>query len=119
MNVLEHCPVFRIVFQLCFVLEGLGIGLKIDDISTVFLLGQNLLHGGLALWVQVGLNLFAAFQQPLNLPVYHRNKHLALLQNAGYRFRSFTLQCHFENVLHNGCRLQVYDPLFLLSELFI
>ena len=45
-NVFEHRPVFWVVFQPCFVFEGLGVGLEIDDVAAVFLLCQNLLHGG-------------------------------------------------------------------------
>lgn len=41
-----------------FVLEIFGIGLEIDDVSAVFLLGEDFLHGGFAPLIRIGLCFF-------------------------------------------------------------
>ena len=45
MLVLENNPVFLRVLDTLFVFEVLGIGLKVDYISAVFLLMEDSFHG--------------------------------------------------------------------------
>ena len=42
MDILEHHHILRVIFQSLFVLVGNGVGLKIDDVPTIFLHIENL-----------------------------------------------------------------------------
>lgn len=59
-NILEDDPVFFQVIDAGLILEGFGVGLEIDHIAAVFLLGQNFTNGAVFQSVRVWLRLFAA-----------------------------------------------------------
>ena len=60
MNILEDDPVFFRVIDAGLILEGFGVGLEIDHIAAVFLLGQDFTNGAVFPSVRVWLRLFAA-----------------------------------------------------------
>ena len=86
MDIFEDYPVFLRIVPASLVLEGLGIGLKVDDISAVFLLRKDLGNGGLAPLVRILLGFLAATADALRLQISGGVKYLSLLQDTGDGF---------------------------------
>ena len=66
-NILEYCPILRIVRKSCFVLKRLRTGLEVDYVTAVFLLRQNLLNCCLAPFVWIRLCFLSASRQTFRL----------------------------------------------------
>ena len=119
-NILEDHPILWVVIIPPFILEGLGIGLEIDNIAAVFLLREDFLHCGLAPPVRIRLRLFAASRKPLALPIGHWDEDFLFLQNAGNGLIAFPIETHLENAFYDLRRFRVDDPLlFVFRALLI
>ena len=60
MDVLEDHPILRVVLHPPLVLEGLGVGLEVDDVAAVFLLREDLLDRRFAPLVRIRLGVLSA-----------------------------------------------------------
>ena len=65
MDIEEDCPVFFRVFNPALHLVGLGIGLEVDHIATVFLQGEDFLDGGMVPLGRLQRAFGAALADPL------------------------------------------------------
>ena len=65
MDIEEDCPVFFRVFNSALHLVGLGVGLEVDHIATVFLQGEDFLDGGMVPLGRLQRTFGAALAEPL------------------------------------------------------
>ena len=79
MDVLEDDQVFFRILQSRLILERFGIGLKIDDIPTVFLTAKNLFHCRSPPLVGIRLCFLTVSVNALGLPVGSAVQNFSLL----------------------------------------
>ena len=114
MDILEDHPVLRVVLHSPLVLEGLGVGLEVDDIPAVFLLREDFLNRRFAPLVGVRLGVLPAPRETLALPVGHGDQYLLILEYAGNGLIAFSLKTHLEDASDHLRRLRVDDPLLFV-----
>ena len=68
-NILEDHPVFLRIITASLVFEGLGIGLKIDDITAILLLRKNFADGAVFPPIRIRLRFLSAPADPFFVPV--------------------------------------------------
>ena len=116
-NILEDFPILHRVINTGFVLEVFGIGLEIDDITTVFLLSQYLLNSSFTPLIRVRLCFLTATVQSFTLPISHGDKNLSVLQFSCNSFVTHTLKAHSVNVPDYFCSFCINYPfLFVLRR---
>ena len=110
MDIEEDCPVFFRVFNTALHLVGLGIGLEVDHIATVFLQGEDFLDGGVVPLGRLQRAFGAALANPLagsigrGVQRPHRPQRRSNLQGA------VALQGQTVDAAHHLGSLRVNDP---------
>lgn len=111
MDILEHHPILTVIVDPLLILVGLGISFEIENVTTVFLQGENFGDGGA---VPLGRRLLPALAgafDALCKPVGPRGQDIVLFKLGGNLLCSEPLQSHAVNAAHNlGC-LVIHDPM--------
>ena len=118
MDIEEDCPVFFRVFNPALHLVGLGVGLEVDHIATVFLQGEDFLDGGM---VPLGglYGAFAAGAVDAPAPPIIGRVDDPLRTEGGGNFRQpAALQRHLIDALHHSSGLRVNHPKARIVRVF-
>ena len=79
MDIFENDPVFFRVLQPGLILERLGVGFEVDNVTAVFLVGKDLGNAGFAPLIWIRLYPFAASFQAKGIPVGHWDQNFSFL----------------------------------------
>ena len=111
MDVLEHHPILTVIVDSLLILVGFGISFEIENVTTVFLQGENFGYcGAVPLGRRLLFALAGAFDA-LREPVGPRGQDIVLFKLGGNLLCSEPLQSHAVNAAHNlGC-LVIHDPM--------
>ena len=116
MDVLEHHPILTVIVDSFLILVGLGISFEIENVTTVFLQGENFGDGrAVPLGRRLLFALAGAFDA-LREPVGPRGQDTILFKLGGDLLCSEALQSHAVNAAHNlGC-LVIHNPIDISKE---
>lgn len=111
MDVLKHHPILAVIVDSLLILVGFGISFEIENVTTVFLQGENFGYcGAVPLGRRLLFALAGAFDA-LREPVGPRGQDIVLFKLGGNLLCSEPLQSHAVNAAHNlGC-LVIHDPM--------
>lgn len=115
----EDSPIFFGIVQAALVLEGLGIGLEVDQSARVLPEGQDFGDGGLTPFAGGVLALFAALADALALPILRGGQNTVLLQQAGCGFDPLPLYAKPVNPADDFGGFVVNDPLPRIIRVFL
>ena len=116
MRILEYLPFLRWALDFLLVLERLGGAAEIHCVTAVFLLAENVRHGGRAPVVRHGGRLAAI---PANIaPMLRRRLYLASFQPFGDLRRAEAVYAPSENLPHGLGRIFIHHPAVLTLRVF-
>ena len=110
MDIEEDCPVFFRVFNPALHLVGLGIGLEVNYIATVFLQGEDFLDGGMVPLGRLQRTFGAALVDPLAGSIGRGVQRPHRPQRRGNLQGAVTLQGQTVDAAHHLGGLRVNDP---------
>ena len=116
MGILEDLPFIRRALDFLLVLEGLGGAAKIHRIAAVFLLAENVRHGGRTPVVRYG-GWLAAIPADIT-PMLRGCRYLGSLQPFGDLRGAEAVYAPSENLPHGLCCIFVHDPAVLTLRVF-
>ena len=111
MHVLENDPVFTVILDPLFVLVGFGIGLEVEDISTILLQGQYLCDGGVVPFCR---RLLLAFSGPIG----PRGEDTFPFKLGGNLLRHKPIQGHAVYAPPDLGRFIIHDPTLRIVGVF-
>lgn len=116
MRVLEDLPSLRRSVNFLLVLEGLGGAAEIHRIVAVFLLAEDIRHGGRAPVIRNSRQLTAISADIA--PMLRRCGHFCRFQTFGNLRRSKAIHTPREDLPHGLCRSFINDPAVLTLWVF-
>ena len=117
MLTIEHRLVFFLVCTLLLVLNGIDVGLKIDDAACVFSAFQNVNHGVTVPTARVFRCRVGTFDAFAVLVGSRGEYTVGLLLICDLR-RASSVHAHLVDTLYHGCRFGINHPMLLVLRFF-